>query len=61
MTIKKLIDILQSHGDDGTADVCLSYNADFGSGDQEYVVDIASIRLEMSPEGTVQRIVLVVP
>ncbi len=59
MTISQLIKLLQDHGDDGTANIYLSYQQDIGYGDQEMVVDVASIRIEISPDGLLHSIVLV--
>ncbi len=58
MTIKKLIEVLQSHGDDGTAEVNISYVSDFGAGDQECVVGITGIDIRISTDDAVIAILL---
>ncbi len=58
MTIKKLIDVLQSHCSDGAAEVNISYVTDFGSGDQEIVVPIIGIDVRISSDDSVTAVLL---
>ncbi len=55
MTIRKLIELLQSHGDDGTADVELSFPD--GNGDSCQGV-VTSVRVELNSEGNLTSIIL---
>ncbi len=58
MTIKKLIEVLQAHGDTGAAEVNISYVSDFGAGDQDCVVRIIGVDIRISEDDTVTAILL---
>ncbi len=58
MTIKKLIEVLQSHAGESTSDVNISYVSDFGGGDQECVVAIIGVDIRISSDDLVTAILL---